>query len=127
MNSLDANVVLRYILRDIPEQSRKAEALINNSFCYVSGVIVTEIAFVLEKVMEVPRADIGKLLRKFLALKTIRYDEQPLNSAIDLYEVKSKLSFPDCYAAVEAEQSGNTLVTFDKDLIKHGGSHVTEP
>ena len=127
MNSLDANVVLRYILHDIPDQFRRSEVLINGSPCYVSDVIVTEVVYVLEKLMDVPRSNIALILRKFLALETINCNDQLLMEVIDLFEAKRTLSFSDCYAAVEAKRSENNLATFDKELIRHGGEHVTAP
>lgn len=127
MNSLDANIVLRFILRDIPEQSVKAETLVTTSVCYVSDVIVTEIAFVLERRLGVSRRDTTILLKKFLDLPTVVCNQLLLDDAIKLFAAKNKLSFPDCYAAAEANRSGHKLATFDKDLIKHGGTNVIEP
>ena len=127
MNSLDANIVLRFILRDIPEQSAKAEALVTGSECYVSEVIVTEIAFVFERRLGTSRRDTALILKQFLALTTIKYNKDLIVDAIELFAAIRQLSFPDCYAAVEARHKGHKLATFDKNLIKHGGTHVIEP
>ena len=127
MNSLDANVVLRYLLNDLPEQSKKARHLIASSQCYVSDVILTEVVFVLEKLSGFPRADIAVLLRRLISLKNVSCNEVLFDRAIELYMKKKQLSFPDCFIAVEASFSGDFVLTFDKDLIKHGGSHVKEP
>ncbi|MEQ1605932.1 MAG: PIN domain-containing protein [Pyrinomonadaceae bacterium] len=127
MNSLDANIVLRFILRDIPEQSIKAEILVTTSLCYVSDVIVTEAAFVLERRVGISRRDTAFVLKKFLDLPTVKCNQLLLDDTINLFAATRNLSFPDCYAAVEARRSGNKLATFDKDLVKHGGIHVIEP
>lgn len=127
MNSLDANVVLRYILRDIAEQSLRAEVIIAGSQCYVSDVIVTEIAFVLEKSLGVSREDVVQILKKFLGLRTVICNQDLLKDTIDLFASERKLSFPDCYASAEAFRTGRKLATFDKALAKFGGSHVFEP
>ena len=127
MNSLDANIVLRFILRDIPEQFVKVEALVTSSVCYVSDVIITEIAFVLERRLGVSRRDTALMLKTFLDLPTIMCSKPLLDDVINLFAVQRKLSFPDCYAAAEARRSGNKLATFDKDLIKYGGINVIEP
>jgi len=127
MISLDANVVLRYILRDLPAQSAKAEALITRSQCYVSDVIVTETAFVLERRFGLSRADVSLILRKFLSLRTVACNELLLDKTLELFASARRLSFADCYAAAEASRGGHILVTFDKDLARYGGSHVSEP
>ncbi len=127
MISLDTNVILRYVLRDIPDQSRHAQELITESICFVSDVVLTEVAFVMEKVMDVSRNDVAQLLKNLIDLETVNCDEELLREVIDLYSVHKNLSFPDCYLAIQAKQNGYRLATFDKALIKNGGDHVYEP
>ncbi|HUD07284.1 MAG TPA: PIN domain-containing protein [Candidatus Saccharimonadales bacterium] len=126
MNSLDTNVVLRYLLNDIPEQGFKSKEVITNSASYVTDVVAVEIIFVLEKVIGMERSDIVKLVKTFLSLPNVIYNDYFLDQAIDLYGAKKSLSIVDCYAATESKLYNNTLVTFDKELVKHGGSHVKE-
>ena len=127
MNSLDTNVVLRYLLNDIPEQSLKSKAVITGSASYVTDVVVTETIFVLERIIDMDRSDIVKIVKAFLSLPNLIYNDYFLDQSIDLYGAKNTLSFVDCYAAIEAKVYGNSLVTFDKELIKHGGAHVIAP
>lgn len=126
VNSLDTNVVLRYFLNDIPEQSTKSKAVIATSATYVTDVVVTEVVFVLERVIEMERSDIVRLVKTFLSLPSVIYNDYFLDQTIDLYGVQKTLSFVDCYAATEARVYNNSLVTFDKQLLKHGGDHVKE-
>lgn len=127
MNSLDANVILRFLLRDIPEQSAKSRQLIFTTVCYVSDVIITEVAFVLERRISMSRDQVAALLGKFVELPTIVCNESLLVSTIDLFAKRRQLSFPDCYAAVEARRNSDKLFTFDTSLIKFGGEHVSAP
>lgn len=127
MNSLDTNVMLRYLLDDIPEQTHRAKAVIVNSSSYVTDVIVIEVVFVLERVVGMDRSDIVRLVQMFLSLPTVVYNDYFLDQVIVLYDTVSVLSIVDCYAAVEAKIYGNSLMTFDKGLVKHGGTHVLEP
>jgi len=124
MNSLDTNVVLRYLLNDIPEQTEKVRTIIASSGCYITDVVAAEIVFVLERVIELDRQDIVKLLKSFLSLPNMIYNDYFLDQALELYEEQLSLSIVDCYAAIEAKVYKNYLLSFDKDLIKHGGSHV---
>lgn len=127
MRSLDTNVILRFLLRDLPDQSAKATAAVTTSKCYVTDVVVTETAFVLEKVYEAPRNDIAVSLKSFLLFPNLICNADLLTDVIDLYQKRQSLSIVDCYAAVEANVSGNQLITFDRKLLKHGGLHVIEP
>jgi len=124
--SLDTNVVLRYFLNDIPEQGVKSKTVITGSVVYVTDVVLTETVYVLERVIEMERSDIVRLITAFLSLPNMIYNDYFLDETIDLYGSQKTLSFVDCYAAVEAKMYNNSLVTFDKQLLKHGGNHVKE-
>jgi predicted nucleic acid-binding protein len=126
MNSLDTNVVLRYLLNDIPEQSSKTKAVITSSASYITDVVAAEIVFVLERVIGMKRSDIVKLVKSFLSLPNLIYNDYFLDQSLDLYGENNTLSIVDCYAATEAKVYGNSLVTFDKELVKRGGNHVIE-
>lgn len=127
MNSLDTNVVLRYLLNDIPEQTLRSKAVITGSSSYVTDVVLTETVFVLERVIGMNRLDIVRLIKSFLSLPNLIYNDYFLDEAIDLFGTNKTLSFVDCYAATEAKVYRNSLVTFDKQLAKLGGGHVRGP
>lgn len=127
MNSLDTNLVLRFVVGDVPNQTEKAQRLITSSTCYVTDVVVVETVFVLEKFYELSRKDIAHGMKRFLALPNIIYNSQVIDDAINLFAEAAGLSFVDCYSTVEAAMADATLYTFDKDLIKLGGEHVVAP
>ncbi len=126
MNSLDTNVVLRYLLADIPVQTDKAKQVISSPASYVTDVVLTEVVFVLERVISMERTDIVRLVGAFLGLPNLVYNDYLLDETLALYGKKPSLSFVDCYAAIEAKVYQNTLYTFDKQLAKHGGVQVRE-
>ncbi len=126
MKSLDTNIILRFLLKDVPHQWPKAVAVINGSNCYVTDVVITETVFVLEKVYLAPRKRIAGSLKPFLSFPNLESNYSLLSDMLDLYEKHGDLSIIDCYLAVEAEAGGNQLVSFDQKLLKHGGEHVIE-
>ena len=126
MNSLDTNLILRFLLRDVAHQVSQAIRVITTSECYVTDSVFTETIFVLEKVYEIPRTRIATLTKGFLSFVNLAHSSY-LADVIDLFEKQQSLSIIDCYAAVEARNFGNQLVTFDKRLLKYGGDHVVTP
>lgn len=124
MTSLDTNVVLRFLLDDIPEQTIKASKLIQKTKVYVTDVVVVEAIYVLERVMQLSRQDITKLVADFLGFANVVHNPYFLLDAIRFYRQHPSLSIVDCYAAIEAKAYGNQLATFDKRLIREGGTHV---
>jgi len=125
MTSLDTNVVLRFLLNDVPAQTEKAAKIISKDKVYVTDVIAVETVYVLEKVIELSRQDIVSLVTGFLGFPNVVHNPYFLIDAISLYEHRSSLSIVDCYAAAEAKAYHNKLVTFDKRLANQGGKHVS--
>ena len=124
MISLDTNVVLRFLLDDVPEQTQKATKAIENNKVYVTDVVVVEVIYVLEKAMLLGRQDVVKLVTDFLGFASVVHEPYFLLETIAFYEHNPSLSIVDCYAAAEAKTYHNQLATFDKQLISQGGKHV---
>lgn len=111
----------------MPEQSARAAAFVDGLPCYVTDVVVTETVFVLERTYGFNRDCINELMTTLFKLKTVAYNDYLMKDVFDLYITATKLSFVDCYSSIEASKWENELATFDKDLLKKGGSHVKEP
>jgi predicted nucleic acid-binding protein len=124
MTSLDTNIVLRFLLGDIPDQTDRATKLIENRKVYVTDVVLIEVVYVLEKVYELPRKDICDLVLDFLNFSNVAHNPRFLLDIIALYKNHPSLSMVDCYACEEARSYGNELVTYDKRLVNQGGAHV---
>lgn len=127
MNSLDTNIILRFLLNDVPSQTARARRLIAGSPVYVSDVVVTETVYVLEQALKYDRGFISVLLRLFFSLPGVSHNDHLLPSVIDLFEKRPSLSLVDCYAAAESNLFGTNLYTFDKKLLSQGGPHVLAP
>lgn len=126
MKSLDTNIVLRYLINDIPAQHVKAKLLISKSPTYVSDVVVSETVFVMESFFQLKRPDVVHLIKMLIAAPGL-ITNFFLDEVVDLYLAKPALSWVDCYAAIESKICGNDLYTFDKKLRSQGGSHVVIP
>lgn len=124
MTSLDTNVVLRFLLDDVPGQTKKVEKVISQKTVYVTDVVVVEIIYVLEQVYKIDRKEITKLILAFLNFSNVVYNEYFLQNAIHFYANHPALSITDCYIAKESETYKNALITFDRKLSNQGGSHV---
>ncbi|MBX7061692.1 MAG: PIN domain-containing protein [Pyrinomonadaceae bacterium] len=124
MTSLDTNVVLRLLLGDVPHQTAKGVALLRKTKCYLTDAVAVEVIYVLEKVYKNPRSHIVSLVRKLLMIDNLSCTEFVLTEVLELYQRQPALSIIDCYASVEAAKTDNSFATFDKKLVKYGGTHV---
>ena len=67
----DANILLRYLLKDIPEHFAEACEILENRSVWVPGVVIAEVVYVLEKVYKVPRIDIQHAIETLSVYKNI--------------------------------------------------------
>lgn len=124
--SVDTNVIVRLVVKDVPTHTKAAASLLEQRKCYVSDVVATEAVYALERIYGLERVDITAALLYIFRSSQIFYNATLLDSVFEMYEKRRSLSFVDCYAAVEAISQNRELATFDKNLIK-GNAHVKEP
>ena len=120
-DSLDTNIVLRYILNDIAEQKQQVIKLLNakNTVHHLSTQTFLEIFYVLENAYEASREKAVDALSFFLTRydDIVEYDHDLTRIAFPLYLKHPKLSWADCALAAEAEiRHHEPLMTFDKKL-----------
>lgn len=120
-DSIDTNIVLRYILGDVPEQRTLAAKFLKSpdSTHYLSSQAILECIYVMEIVLEMSRTEIVDLMNFFLARHSdcIEYDRNMTAIAFPYYLEHPKLSWVDCALAAEAEiKHHEPLYTFDHKL-----------
>lgn len=113
MELIDANVILRYLLRDIEEQYLVACSVIDKGCCTTVEVLA-EVVYVLLKVYNVTRDDIAKVL--YSLLKKVQIE----NGMAILYAIKvfknSNLDFVDCLLISYNNVLFQRVLSFDKKL-----------
>lgn len=120
---LDANVVLRFLLADVPNQSPKAKALFalaeeGGVRLRLSHVAVAELVWVLGSFFNFERAAVGTILRGLLLHKGVEIDEPAvILSALERF-ARVNADFPDCYAAALAASSATPITSYDRDFRK---------
>jgi predicted nucleic acid-binding protein len=120
---IDANVILRYLLRDNEILFKKASSLLEKARTGEETVVVTESAlaecvYVLLKIYGVERAIVSERLRELLSYKGIANpDKKDLIDSIILFG-KTRLSIVDCILCAKSGNHGMELFTFDDELKK---------
>ncbi len=121
MKSLDTNITLRLLLRDVPEQLSRVVALIDSSKSGSLGIadaVFFECVWILSgKHYNFERELIGRLLLQVADIPQIKCNRVMLEKAVPLYVKHKKISFVDACLAVYAElNDAEPLLTFDKKL-----------
>jgi len=119
----DTNVVLRYLLRDIPEQFTQAADFFEQirtgrkKMVFLESVLV-ECVYILTKYYNVPKKEAAAALAGLMQYKgVVNKDKAALSAALALYG-ENNLDPVDCVLLAKARQDAMQVFTFDKALIK---------
>jgi len=113
---LDANYILRFLIKDNLEMYDIAEKCIVNNNCIISSEVLAEVVFVLLKVYKVTKKEITKSLINILKYDNIiMNDKDIVIQSLKIFENKS-LDFVDCILC--AKSKIYIIKTFDKKLNK---------
>lgn len=118
MASADTNVLLRWALGDLPEQTEAATRLLEGSNdVHVADAALIEMGFVLEKVYGLSRDLVAGYIRAVMSLGQVNCNRMLFSKVLPAYEQHRQLSLMDCCLAAYAELTDATpLYTFDKQL-----------
>ena len=110
-----ANVILRYLLDDVPEMAEKANEIIKDG-AYTTPEILAEVLYVLIKVYKVEKREACSFVKS--VLDELSVDEKAaVEYALDLHSAKT-LDFVDCLIVARHNIHGVPVFCFEKKLMK---------
>ena len=110
---VDANVILRHLLRDVEEQAAQARIIIAGG-AFTTTEVLAEVVYVLQGVYKVPRGRIAEALTTLLG-EVLTDHADVMEKALAIYAARS-LDFVDCILIARALILGDDVFTFDKKL-----------
>jgi len=114
MISLDANILLRYVLRDHTELSPRALSIIAGNPCFISRAALTEMVYTLESYYRTPRAEACLALDTLLRLTHVTVEDRAVTErAVEWY--RSGMDFGDAMIAASSHAAAR-VATFDRDF-----------
>jgi len=118
MALVDANIVLRYILRDNKELARNAKVIIENKEVEIPFEVIAEIVYVLEKVYSVGRNEIYESILLVSGYSNVIVtDYTVLEYALNEYK-DAHIDFVDALLLGYNKIRKKEVHTFDKKLCK---------
>lgn len=137
MRFLDANVILRYLVRDDEAKAKACFDLFQRAKSGEEGIltceaIVTEVVYVLSSrrgPYRLGHEDIRARLQPILALRGLKLPQKRVYlRALDLYASYPHLDFEDALAAAHMEQRGvREILSYDRDFDRVPGLKRIEP
>lgn len=118
MEIVDANIILRYLLDDHEKLSPKAREIIENNTVTIPIEVLCEVVFVLRRVYDIGRGEIGTRLLNFLSeTNCVMPNREVILKGLEFFTEKN-LDFVDCILAGYATIHGTKINTFDHKLQK---------
>ncbi|MGA1863058.1 PIN domain-containing protein [Deferribacter thermophilus] len=127
---LDTNVILRYLLKDKPEQFNEIKetfSLLKTGKIkgYILSEVLLETYYVLVSFYNVPKEEALISLKKLLLYKGfIGKEKEILLNAIDYVLNYPKVSLLDWVLCLKSKQKNGAILTFDKILAKNCDSNL---
>jgi len=131
---IDANIILRVILNDIPEQTDKVYTLLQKAKAGKMNLLIPEpvlsdVIYVLSG-LKVPKQKIAETVRDWLNLPgmaTLGIDRNIIYTSLDLF-VDKNIKWSDALIAARMLEWGYTdLCTFDRHFERIEGITVVNP
>ena len=122
MHAVDANVLVRLIVRDDARQTAAAEEFIQRG-AWISHVVLAETPWVLAAVYDVDASGIAIAVEMLLQHQSLAVqDPDVVQAAVAQYRKTPALGFPDCLIVEIARKAGHVpLGTFDRTLSRLEG------
>ena len=118
MTLVDTNIILRYLLNDIPEQSEIARRELKSGNVKILMQVVAEVIYVFDKVYKINRKEISENLFKVFFLDGVVVEnEEIIFFAVAEYR-DSNLDFVDELLYAYGKIRGMSVKTFDNRLNK---------
>lgn len=120
---IDTNIILRFLLKDIPSQFKEAQKLFieakkDKIELIIPQIVIFEISFVLERQLRFSKVSSIEKLESILSADYLKVQDKDIfNLALTFYK-KFNISLPDCFLIAESQITEVPLFTFDKDLTK---------
>ncbi len=133
---VDANVIIRMLTRDQPEQARAARAVFERAErgeirLVISVTVVSEVVYVLgsQQLYALEAGDIRELLRPILRARGVRVlDLTLIERALDRFATTPALGFGDALHVSQAlDETDGRLLSFDRGLGRQPGIERIEP
>ena len=113
----DANIILRYLLRDNSEQYNISADIIEKKDIFLLNEVTAEIVYVLLKVYSVEKKKICSVLKKLFHNRNFNfYSKEVILKALEIFSGNA-LDYVDCILCAYSIIEQRDILSFDKKLV----------
>lgn len=120
---VDTNVLLRLLLKDVPEQYNQASKLFFQAKAgrvnlIIAPIVIFEISYTLNKYYGLGKSEVAKKIETLLGIHYIKIEDREIfRLAINLFK-EQNLELTDCFLISRSQIEQLEIVSFDKKLMK---------
>lgn len=133
LRALDANVILRFLTDDVPEQATRCAVLLKRveagtEEVWLPELVLADVVWTLEKFYHQPKSQIRELLTPILNLRGLRHaNKKVAKRALQLY-VEKNIDWTDAVVAAQMIACKlSEIYSYDRDFEKVEGITRVEP
>jgi predicted nucleic acid-binding protein len=129
---LDANVLVRFLVQDVPQQAKAARKLVEQAesgalLLVVDPMIIAETVYVLTSFYKKPREAVADALMAFVQSDGVSVaEESRLVDALRRFQ-RSSVDFADAWLAATAAETHREVASFGRDLDRFADVKRFEP
>ncbi len=113
----DANIVLRYLLRDNEDQYKISLDIIEKKDVFLLNEVTAEIVYVLLKIYSIEKKKVSSILKKlFLYPNIYFYSKDVILDALDIFSENS-IDYVDCILCAYNIIEDRKIISFDKKVV----------
>jgi predicted nucleic-acid-binding protein len=127
VRTIDANIILRYLTNDVPDQAMRAEKLLKRidegtENVFLPDIILADIIWILEGYYKQTKENIREWITAILSLQGLAFSDKDMAlEALDIY-VDKKTDWSDAFTASQMLQREITeIYSFDKHFDRIDG------
>lgn len=116
MKVFDTNMIIRYLVGDIPEQAQQVLEILKTEKVIVLPEVIAEVVYIMKNFYGCDRELTANVISGFLSLDAVQAEHSAgLVKGLELYKTTS-LDFVDCLLAGLHMAENYEICTFDKKL-----------
>lgn len=118
---LDANIILRYLTRDVPGLASRARSILTSAASgerslRLATLVVAEVVWTLTSLYKLDRDEVCDRVGDFVAAPGIEAEERELILGALRTMKERNVDFVDAYLAEKARAAGEAVCSFDRDF-----------
>jgi predicted nucleic acid-binding protein len=129
---LDANVLIRFITKDVPDKAERARALLKRGEVgevrlILNAMVVAEVVYILRAHYKFTYEDIETILLQLIGSNAVETLERSVVERALMMVTRHNVDFEDAYFDVLADVQGWQVASFDETARKRLGARWIEP